>query len=217
MAFIILALLSYFLAVAARLVWKGHMFSGVLLALGALGWFGPIILPAAGDLLWHVELPAFYEAPTIVGPAGRTFALAQNLSRLQRYDLAGRFEAGWFVHSASGQVAIGLTTDGKIAVAAVRTRHVEFFNPDGSPAGPLKSFTGGNPMSGYLQPTDFHVDGVTFQTPTVAKNPSARWNTLLLFPLWHPFIAWLLVLLAFFGIATSGVATRGRFWGKESQ
>src|SRR5215813_1463451 len=142
MIWLYLLFLSYFLAGAARLVWKGHMFSAVLLALGAFGFFAPIILLAAGDRLRHVELPAFYETPTIVGPAGRTFALAQNLSRLQRYDLAGRFEEGWFVHSAAGQVAIGVTTDGKIAVAAVRTRHVQFFNPDGSPAGPLKPFTG---------------------------------------------------------------------------
>src|SRR5262245_30758760 len=77
----ILAGLGFFLAAAAWLVWKGHMFSGVLLALGALGWFAPIILPAAGNRLRHVELPAFNETATIVGPAGRTFALTQHLSR----------------------------------------------------------------------------------------------------------------------------------------
>lgn len=129
----ILAGLGFSLAAAARLVWKGKLFSGVLLALGTLGWFAPLLLPAAGNRLRHVELPAFYETATIVGPSGRTFAFTQHLSRLQRYDLAGRFEAGWFVASAGGKVAIGVTTDGKIAVAAWRPRHVEFFNPDGRP------------------------------------------------------------------------------------
>src|SRR5262245_36635293 len=170
----ILAGLGFSLAAAARLVWKGKLFSGVLLAVGALGWFAPLLLPAAGNRLQHVELPAFYETATIVGPAGRTFALTQHLSRLQRYDLAGHFEAGWFVNSAGGKVSIGVTTDGKIAVAAVRTRRVEFFNPDGSPAGPSKPFTTEpkNLMSGYLQPAEYRVDGVAFEAPTVAKNPS---------------------------------------------
>jgi hypothetical protein len=35
----ILAGLGFSLAAAARLVWKGKLFSGVLLALGTLGWF----------------------------------------------------------------------------------------------------------------------------------------------------------------------------------
>lgn len=207
--------LGFFLAAAARLVWKGHMFSGVLLALGALGWFAPIILPAAGNRLRHVELPAVYETATIVGPVGRTFALTQHLSRLQRYDLAGRFEAGWFVDSGGGKVAIGVTTDGKIAVGAVRTRRVEFFNPDGSPAGSSKPFIreSKNLMRGYLQPSEHLVDGVTFETPTVVKNPSVRWNTLLLFPLWGPQVAG---FLAVCGMVAGIVATRGRFWGNES-
>jgi hypothetical protein len=211
----ILVGLGFFLAAAAWLLWKGHMFSGVLLALGTLGWFAPAILPAAGNRLRHVELPAFYETATIVGPAGRTFAFTQHLSRLQRYDLAGRFEAGWFVDSAGGKVAIGVTTDGKIAVAAVRTRRVEFFNPDGSFAGPLRPFTRDpKNWSDYLQPSEVRVDGVTFETPTVAKNPSVRWNTLLLFPLWGPEVAW---FLGACGLLAGIVATRGRFWGKESQ
>jgi hypothetical protein len=211
----ILVGLGFFLAAAAWLLWKGHMFSGVLLALGTLGWFAPAFLPAAGNRLRHVELPAFYETATIVGPAGRTFAFTQHLSRLQRYDLAGRFEAGWFVDSAGGKVAIGVTTDGKIAVAAVRTRRVEFFNPDGSFAGPSRPFTRDpKNWSDYLRPSEVRVDGVTFETPTVAKNPSVRWNTLLLFPLWGPEVAW---FLGACGLLAGIVATRGRFWGKESQ
>ena len=210
----ILAGMGVGLAVSAWLVWKGHLFSGLLLAVGTLGWFAPLILPAAENRLRHIELPAFYETTTIAGPAGQTFALTQHLARLQRYDLAGRFEAGWFVGSRGGKVSIGVTTDGKIAVAAARTRRVEFFNPDGSPAGPPRPFTreSENLMSEYLQPSEYRVEGVTFETPSAAKNPSVRWNTLVLLPLWSPVVAW--VLLAC-GIVGAIIATRGRLWGQE--
>jgi hypothetical protein len=194
--FILFALmLVVFLAVAARLVWKGNLISGVLLGFGAVGWFAPSMLPAAGDWLREVELPAFYETATVVGPDGQTFALTQHLERLQRYDLAGDFEVGWFVDSKGGRVSIGVTTGGKIAVAAARTKRVEFFNPDGSPAGPSRPYSrvSKNLMSDYLQPREYSVEGVTFQTPTPAENPSVRWNTLLLLPLWSPFVAFLLV------------------------
>jgi hypothetical protein len=193
--FILFALmLVVFLAVAARLIWKGNLISGVLLALGAVGWFAPSMLPAATSRLQHVELPAFYETATIVGPDRRTFAFTQHLETVQRYDLAGRFEAGWFVDSHGGRVSIGVTTDGKIAVAAARTGRIEFFNPDGSPAGPARPFTRESKylMSDYLQPSEYRVEGVTFETPTAANNPNLRWNTLLLLPLWSPFVAWLL-------------------------
>jgi hypothetical protein len=208
--FILLALmLVVFLAMAARLVWKGNLISGVLLGLGAVGWFAPSMLPAAGNWLRVVELPAFYETATVLGPEGRTFALTQHLKRLQRYDLAGDFEAGWFVDSKGGAVSIGVTTDGKIAVAAARTRRVEFFNPDGSTAGPGRPFTRESKdlMRDYLQPSEYRVEGVTFETPTAAKNPSVRWNTLLLLPLWSPFVAFLL--------AACGIVAN--MWSKISQ
>ena len=196
-----LAMLLGFLAAAGCLMRRGQKVSGALLALGAFGWFLPVILPATGNLLRHVELPAFYETAAIAGPGGATFTLTQPLARLQHYDAAGDFERGWFVDSKGGTVSIAITTEGKIAVAAARTRHVEFFNPDGSSAGSPRPFTRGSKdlMSGYLQPAEYRVDGVTFETPTAAKAPSARWNTLLLFPLWNPVLAWLLAAGAIAG------------------
>jgi hypothetical protein len=62
-----------------------------------------------GTLLDGVELPAHFETTTIVGPGGKRYALTSHLSRVQRYDKAGRFERGWFVKSGSGWVEIGLT------------------------------------------------------------------------------------------------------------
>ena len=109
---------------------------------------------AAGTLLQNVELPAFFQTATIVTPDGRRFAATAPLSRVQRYDTAGRFETGWFVDSGGGSLAIGLTTDGKIAVAAARTRRVEIFNADGSPAGAPMPFTKRDKslMGDYLRP-----------------------------------------------------------------
>src|SRR5262249_24551490 len=157
---------------------------------------------------------AFYETATMVGPGGRAFALTQHLARLQRYDAAGQFELGWFVDSKGGLVSLGLTTDGKIAVAAWRTRRVEFFDPDGSSARPSTPFTGGANilMNRHLGPSEYHVDGVAFETPAVANNPVVRWNTLLLFPLWHPSVAW---FLGACGILLTIIGRRGKLWWQK--
>jgi hypothetical protein len=216
--------LTFFLVVAAQLVYRGHVLSGALFALGALGFVPAIvILPAMGTLLDGVELPAHFETTTIVGPGGKRYALTSHLSRVQRYDRAGRFERGWFVGSGGGWAEIGLTTDDKIAVLAWRPRQVEIFNPDGSPAAPPRSFATRDklakrrdylcPSEHHLCPSEYLIEGVALQNPTPASNPSVRWNTLLLFPLWHPFVAWLLM---FCGMMLGGIvpALRER-WGQR--
>lgn len=103
---------------------------------------------------------------------------------------------GWFVASGGGPVAIGLTEDGKIAVAAVRTRQVEFFHLDGAPAGPPMPFSNRYKVqaNNYLGPADRIVDGVAFQTAVRTDNPGPHWNTVLLFPLGSPLLAWALIL-----------------------
>ncbi|MBO0884731.1 MAG: hypothetical protein J2P17_31240 [Mycobacterium sp.] len=142
----------------------------------------------------NVELPPFFQTTSIVGPEGRTFAATIPLARIQRYDSDGRFEAGWFLDSAGGTFAIGLTADGRIAVAAARTKRVEFFNPDGSSAGPPRPFTrSGGLMNGMLRPSNCWVEGVAFADPIQAGHPRPHWATVVLFPLWSPFVAWLLI------------------------
>jgi hypothetical protein len=93
------------------------------------------------------------------------------ISRLQRYDGAGQFERGWFAKTAGGLASVGLTSDNKIAVAAARTRKVEFFNWDGSSAGPPQPFTrrGNRASSDYLSPSDYLVEGVTFERPVPGR------------------------------------------------
>jgi hypothetical protein len=121
---LVLAMLAVFLGGAAWMASQGNLLPGVLFALGAFGFFGAFLLPATGTVLQNVELPAIFETATIVAPDGQFFAVTQPLSRVQRYDSGGRFETGWFVRSGGGRVSIGLTTDGKIAIAAARTRAV---------------------------------------------------------------------------------------------
>jgi hypothetical protein len=141
-----------------------------------------------------MELPTFFETTSIVGPGDRTFAATIPLARIQRYDSDGQFETGWFVDSAGGVFAIGMTADGRIAVAAGRTKQVAFFNPDGSPAGSPRPFTWSDGLiKGVLRPSNCWVAGEAFADPIQVENPETHWVTLVLFPLWHPFVAWLLM------------------------
>jgi hypothetical protein len=189
-----------------------------LLAASGFGVVPAIILPAMGSLLDGVELPAYFETTTIVGPGGGRYALTSHLSRVQRYGKAGRFEKGWFVRGG-GWVEIGLTTDDKIAVLVWRPRQVETFNPDGSLAVPPTSFATQDkltarrdylcPSEHYLCPSEYLIEGVSLQNPTPVNNPGFRWNTLLLLPLWHPIVAWLLLTC---GIVIPALQTR---WGKD--
>ncbi|HEY1244181.1 MAG TPA: hypothetical protein VGF29_05050 [Hyphomicrobiaceae bacterium] len=215
-----IAWLTFCVAIVVQLVRRGHVLSGALFALGASG-FGVvpvIILPAMGSLLDGVELPAYFGTTTIVGPRGKRYALIRDLSRVQRYDKAGRFEKGWFV-GGGGWVEIGLTTDDKIAVLVWRPRQVEMFNPDGSPAGQPISFptlakvaTRRDylcPSENLLCPSEYLIEGVSLQNPTPVNNPGFRWNTLLLLPLWHPIVAWLLLAC---GIVIPALQAR---WGRR--
>lgn len=210
MALVPIVFLIVFLAGAVRLAFRGQALCGALIGLGTLGFFGAFMLPATGTRLRHVELPPFFETTSIVGPGGRTFTATIPLARIPRYDSDGRFESGWFVHSAGGTFAIGLTADGRIAVAAARTKQIEFFNLDGSLAGPPRPFTlitwpGESMNEGMLRPSNCRVEGVVFVDPNQVKNPPAHWATLMLFPLWHPFVAWLLMVLGFVGTRVRGL------------
>jgi len=202
-----LLILIAWLAVAVRFVARAYVLSGVLMGLGALGFIGAAFLPATGTWLQQIELPPFFETTSILGPGGRTFTATIPTARIQRYDSNGRFETGWFVHSAGGMFAIGSTVDGRIAVAAARTKQAEFFNPDGSSAGrPQPCPWLGSVLSGVLQPSSCPVWGVTFVDPIQTARPGARWQTLMLFPLWNPFVAWLLAVSGMLGTRITGAS-----------
>jgi hypothetical protein len=56
-------------------------------------------------------------------------------------------------------------------------------------------------MNGVLRPSNCRVEGVAFADPIQVGHPGPHWATLVLFPLWSPFVAWLL-------IASGAVGTR---------
>lgn len=199
-----LVFLIVFLAFAVHLASRGDALCGALIGLGALGFFGAVLLPATGAWLQHVELPPFFETTSIVGPGGRTFAATRPLARIQRYDSDGRFEAGWFVDTGGGPFAIGLTMDGRIAVAAGRTKRVEFFDQDGSSTRPSQPFTcSSGSTDGVLRPWNCQVDFVALADPHEVGHPGAHWATLVLFPLWDPLVAWLLMVSGILGVSVN--------------
>lgn len=188
-----LVLLAVWWRDALRIGRDGHVWCAILLALGSLGFFGPFLLAATGDLLNHVELPAFFDTKAIAGPDSTTITASMPLARIQRYDRDGHFLNGWFANNGGGQFALGLTREGAIALASRRTKEVEFFNPDGSVAAPPRPFTGGGePMQGLLWPGTLSLKGVVFAQPVQVAGPPPHLLTVVLFPFWHPLLAWVL-------------------------
>jgi hypothetical protein len=100
---------------------------------------------------------------------------------------------------------LGLTREGAIALASTRTKDVEFFNPDGSIAAPPRAFTwGGTPMQGLLWPGKISLEGVVFAQPVQVAGPPPHVLTVLLFPFWHPLLAWALGAMGIFCVWRSG-------------
>ena len=55
MGYVLISFVLGILAMAVRLVWEGHVFSGLLLALGLFGFISPLLPPPAGSLLRHID------------------------------------------------------------------------------------------------------------------------------------------------------------------
>ncbi|MFG1343553.1 hypothetical protein V5F59_01545 [Xanthobacter autotrophicus DSM 431] len=192
-----LVLMFVFWRDALRLMRAGHGVAAVLTVLGALGFFGGFLLPNLGSLLDHVELPAFFFTTTIAGPDHSMVALTGAFGRVQRYDMDGNFRAGWFAHTGGASGALGMTTDGAIAVASTRTKEIELFHPDGAPAAAPRPFSWtGTQEPRVLWPSAVKVDGVTLAQPVELANPPLHVLPVLLVPFWDPLVAWLMLGLA---------------------
>jgi hypothetical protein len=188
-----LLILLVWLVGAAKLIRNGRPISGLLMGVGMMGFIAPFLLPRTGDLLRYFELPAIYETTTIRALSGDLYAATMPLARVQRYSADGRFKSGWFVDSAGGQISIGATSDGSIVIAAARTRKIQAYDAEGEPVGPPKPYvaaiTGHVPV---IQPGNSIAAGMTVIQPLVVANPQPRLATLLLVPLWSPFVAWMI-------------------------
>ena len=182
-----------------------------LAVIGVLGFMCPFFLPHSGTWLERVELPTFFETNTIALPDGGRLSATVPTERVQRYGSDGRFRNGWFVNARGGSFAIGLTRDGKVGICSARGREVLLFELDGRPFGdPRPCFGPPGLIPRILQPADFPDVEVDLQQVVVAKPPDASLLPLLLVPLWHPFIAWLMLAIGFVGLRFSRPAPTAR-------
>src|SRR5216683_7401697 len=95
-----------------------------LILVGLLGFLGTACLPYAGTWLDSVELPIFFETYTIALPDGGRLTATMPTQRVQHYGSDGLFRTGWFVDGKGGHFAIGLTSDGWVAICTVRGREI---------------------------------------------------------------------------------------------
>src|SRR5262245_50082922 len=110
--------------------------------------------------------------------------------RVQRYGSDGRFRNGWFVEAHGGHFGIGLTTDGRAVVCTGRGRRIFIFELDGRSVGdPQPCFRAPREVPRILQPTDFHGE-LNLQRAIPVDPPSPSLGSILLVPLWHPFVPW---------------------------
>jgi hypothetical protein len=181
-----------------------------LIVVGVLGFVGQFLLPNAGTWLERVELPTFFETTTIALPDGGRMTATMPTARVQRYGSDGHFQTGWFVNAKGGHFAIGLTSDGRVAVCTGRGRQIFFFQLDGQPVGdPRACITAPRQIPKILQPADFPLGEVNLQQAVSAERPNASLVAILLVPFWHPFVAWLIAVVGYLGLRISRPALTG--------
>jgi hypothetical protein len=118
--------------------------------------------------------------------------------RVQRYGKDGRFRNGWFVKAHGGHFGIGLTSDGRAVVCTGRGRQILVFELDGQSVGdPRPCFRAPHEVPKILQPTDFPHGDLNLQRAIPVDPPSPSLVSILLVPLWHPFVAWFMALVGY--------------------
>jgi hypothetical protein len=161
-----------------------------LTVFGLIGFLGTACLPAAGSWLNNVELPVFFETTTITLPDGGRVTATMPTSRVQRYGSDGRFRTGWFVNANGGHFAIGRTADGLVAVCTFRGHQIFVFDLDGQLVDQKRCHRPPGYAEGHLlQPyIGFPVSEVALSPVSPVARPDASLLTILLVPLWDPFV-----------------------------
>ncbi len=165
----------------------------VLVVVGALGFFAPFYLPRAGTSLRNIELPTFFETITIVLPDGGRLTATQPTQRVQRYDRDGRFQYGWFINTGGGLFAIGLSRDGDLVVCTVRGKRTLVYDFEGKLVHEESCLFQPHLNMSPLEPWSFPSSAIQLQQVDPAQPPLASWQSFALVPLWHPFVAWLMI------------------------
>lgn len=169
-----------------------------MIILGILCFSSYFWLPSVGASIRWLELPPVSGVTTIKAPDGGFYTLLDHHSRVQVYDQYGEFLRGWFIVSDGGTSKLGLTSDGLIAVASARPGHIEMFDAYGNspfpPAG-YKSIWLSAPRSSTIPPDKIEALGLELIEVEVVDKRGFSFTTLLLFPIWHPFIGWFMLLI----------------------
>ena len=163
--------------------------------LGVVGFTSGFWLTRTGVSLNAVELPAVFQTTTFELLDGGRLTASQPLQRLQIYNRDGRFVRGWFVDAAGGSYLVSLTAVGEIAICSARGARLTFYDFSGATSRPASicRFAGG----GAFEPTLLTLANLPTGQPVlnnarVVSSPPLTLATALMFPLWHPFVAWAL-------------------------
>jgi hypothetical protein len=140
---VIVLMLGVFVASAGATIWDARtvtgparwckLIGGVLLAIGAIGFFG-MALSATGGLRW---LPPTFEWPVgdakgIVDlPDGRHVVPLQPSNRIQLYSSDWKFLRGWWINASAGTFVIRLRNTNQIEVLTARGQRRLLFDLDG--------------------------------------------------------------------------------------
>ncbi|GAB5471040.1 MAG: hypothetical protein Kilf2KO_40700 [Rhodospirillales bacterium] len=118
----------------AGISWTVSALGKVLFALGSLGFLLLFLILFLGHSYpvppnWNLPLPF---TPTVLFAPGKgLFSVAQGDSRMQAYDLQGRFEKGWSINPGGGLICT-LLVDDRIYVFSSRNEQAEVFDLDGN-------------------------------------------------------------------------------------
>jgi hypothetical protein len=169
-----------------------------LFLFGGFGFVGMSLIPRMGHRLDYVELPAMFDTTTIALPDGGRLTATFPMGRLQVYGKDRFFQHGWFVNSKGGHFGIGLTSKDQIAVCSARSQQAEIYDLSGRSSGLVLPCNYSSKMGRILYPSLVSIESEKLQIVSEVNMPTPRLLTLLMVPLWHPIIAWLMALLGGF-------------------
>jgi hypothetical protein len=166
--------------------------------LGVVGFLVPFWLWLIPD---SVELPNSLMSVRITAPDGRVFVVSEPFGRVQRYGPAG-FERAFRIDSQGGAVEAGVSPAGNLLICSVRARALITYNPDGVELPPRWLCQYDHGHNGLIPSISSYPSKA--RVPLIALN----WLSAMAVPLWHPFVAWLILMVGFLYLKFSRAAPR---------
>jgi hypothetical protein len=150
-----------------------------IIAIGGVGLLEPFWIGLFHEVFDHFELPNTIDATRLIAPDGRVFIVSSPVQRVQRYGPEG-FEKGFSI----GRVSFAAISASGNVVTCSPGHEMRTYSPDGDELPPRRTcregFKGGSSFS-----------AVNAKVPAIAFN----WFSALAVPLWHPFLAMLIMML----------------------